>query len=104
VWFDTDSLVTASIELPDDYDQSRGMHFYERLLTAVRAIPGVSAAALADALPAGENPSPRGESGGDSGRTARAWVERRPSANRRILDSCVAGFRRHPWFDARTRP
>jgi hypothetical protein len=59
VWFDTQPLVTATLELPRDYDPSRGAHFFSRLLADVRAMPGVSSAALADALPAGENPSPR---------------------------------------------
>ena len=58
VWFDTEPLVTATLELPRDYDPSRGAHFFSRLLADVRAMPGVSSAALADALPAGENPRP----------------------------------------------
>ena len=57
--FDTDSLVAARIELPDNYDESRGTHYFERLLEKVRAIDGVSSAALTDALPAGEAPAPR---------------------------------------------
>ena len=57
--FDTGSLITAGIELPDEYDQSRGTQFFDQLLERVRAFEGVSAAGLADALPAGETPSPR---------------------------------------------
>ena len=60
VWFDMEPLLTATLELPRDYDQSRGSHFFQRVLADIRAMPGVSAAALADALPAGENPAPRG--------------------------------------------
>jgi predicted permease len=57
--FDTDPLVAARIELPDEYDEARGTHFFDRLLERVRRIEGVSAAALADAIPAGEAPRPR---------------------------------------------
>jgi predicted permease len=56
--FDTGSLVSARIELPESYDPSRGAHFYSALLERVRGIEGVASAALADALPAGEAPSP----------------------------------------------
>jgi putative ABC transport system permease protein len=59
ILFNTSALVTARIELPDSYDESRGTHFFNQLLERVRAIDGVTAAALADALPAGEAPSPR---------------------------------------------
>jgi putative ABC transport system permease protein len=59
LWFDTASLVTARIDLPDSYGESRGPHFYSKALTDIRAIPGVTAAALADALPGGESPAPR---------------------------------------------
>ena len=60
ILYDTDALVTARIELPDEYDPARGGHFFDVLLERVRAIDGVSTAALADAIPGGEAPSPRG--------------------------------------------
>jgi predicted permease len=59
VLFDTAPLVTARIELPESYDPSRGRHFYARLLERMRAMDGVEAAALADAIPGGESPAPR---------------------------------------------
>jgi hypothetical protein len=64
ILFDTGSLVTARIELPDEYDESRGAHFFNQLLERVHAIDGVSAAALADALPGGETPVPHHGQGG----------------------------------------
>ena len=64
IQFDTGSLVTARIELPAEYDESRGTHFFNQLLERVRAIDGVSAAALADALPGGETPAPHHGQGG----------------------------------------
>lgn len=64
ILFDTGSLATARIELPDEYDESRGTHFFSQLLERVRAIDGVSAAGLADALPAGETPPPHRGQGG----------------------------------------
>jgi predicted permease len=60
VLYDTGSMVTATLELPDNYDESRGQHFFDQLLTRVRSIDGVTAAGLTDALPGGEYPSPRG--------------------------------------------
>lgn len=57
--FDTTSLISAQLDLPDTYDESRGAHFWEQLVTRVRAIDGVSDASLTDALPGGEFPSPR---------------------------------------------
>jgi putative ABC transport system permease protein len=59
ILYDGGSLVTARIELPESYDPSRGAHFYAQLLENVRALHGVAAAGLADALPAGEAPAPR---------------------------------------------
>jgi predicted permease len=56
--FDTGGLVAARIELPEAYDESRGAHFYEQLVTRMRALPLVEAAAIMDALPAGEAPAP----------------------------------------------
>jgi predicted permease len=64
ILFDTESLVTAAIELPDEYDESRGTHFFNQLLERVRATDGVSAAGLADALPGGETPAPHHGQGG----------------------------------------
>jgi predicted permease len=58
VQYDTSSLVAASFTLPRDYDESRGPHFLDQLLARVRAIDGVTAAGLADALPGGSAPSP----------------------------------------------
>jgi hypothetical protein len=58
ILFDTGSLVTARIELPGEYDESRGTHFFNQLLERVRAVDGVTAAALSDALPGGETPAP----------------------------------------------
>jgi predicted permease len=60
VLYETGSMVTATLELPDSYDESRGQHFFDQLLTRVRSIDGVTAAGLTDALPGGESPSPRG--------------------------------------------
>lgn len=57
--FDTGQLVTATIELPAAYDESRGRHFFAQLLERVRALDGVTSAALTDALPGGEGPWPR---------------------------------------------
>lgn len=57
--FDTGSLVAATVELPAEYDDSRGPYFFSRLLARVRALDGVAAAAVADALPGGEAPAPR---------------------------------------------
>ena len=77
VLYDTGSMVTATLELPDGYDESRGQHFFDQLLTSVRLIDGVTAAALTDALPAGESPSPRGGLGSlISERSARGLVTR----------------------------
>ena len=59
ILFDVHRLVAARIELPDEYDPARGAHFFDALLRRVRAIEGVSAAALADAVPAGESPRPK---------------------------------------------
>ena len=60
VLFDTSSLVVAKVELPEGYDEPRGHHFFAQLLTRVRAVNGVTAAGLTDALPGGEAPAPRG--------------------------------------------
>jgi len=54
VLYDTGSMATATLELPDAYDESRGQHFFDQLLTRVRSIDGVTAAGLTDALPGGE--------------------------------------------------
>jgi predicted permease len=59
VLYDTGSMVTATLELPDDYDESRGQHFFDQLLTRARSIDGVTSAGVTDALPGGESPSPR---------------------------------------------
>ena len=64
ILFDTSSLVTARIELPAEYDESRGTHFFNQLLERVHALDGVSAAGLADALPGGETPWPHHGQGG----------------------------------------
>ena len=58
--FDTSPLVAARIMLPFEYDESRGPHFFDQLVARVRALDGVDAAALADALPGGSAPSPHG--------------------------------------------
>ncbi len=58
--FDTSHLAAARLELPQEYDESRGPHFFDQLVARVRAFDGVEAAALADALPGGSAPSPRG--------------------------------------------
>ncbi|HEX5071101.1 MAG TPA: FtsX-like permease family protein [Vicinamibacterales bacterium] len=58
--FDTGGLVSAALDLPEGYDESRGRYFFSQLLTRARSIDGVTAAALTDALPGGESPSPRG--------------------------------------------
>ena len=60
VLFDTDTLASARIVLGEEYDEARGRHFFTRLLERVRAIDGVTSAALADALPGGQSPPPRG--------------------------------------------
>jgi hypothetical protein len=57
--FDPRLLVAATIDLPTDYDESRGRHFFSRLLDSVRRLDGVRSAAVADALPGGESPAPR---------------------------------------------
>jgi len=54
VLFDKDGLVAATVPLPTTYDESRGRHFFTELLARVRAIDGVSSAAVTDALPGGE--------------------------------------------------
>jgi putative ABC transport system permease protein len=61
--YDTRSLATARIELPATYDESRGQHFFDQLIARVRTIDGVTAAGLADAVPQGEAPRPRGGDG-----------------------------------------
>jgi len=58
--FNTSPVTGATVELPGTYDESRGQHFFEQLVARVRSIDGVSAAAVADALPGGEAPSPQG--------------------------------------------
>ena len=60
VLFDTNGLVAAKVELPDSYNEPRGQHFLTQLLARVRAVEGVTAAGLTDALPGGEEPAPRG--------------------------------------------
>jgi predicted permease len=57
--FDTDGLIAARIELPDSYDPSRGVHFFDRLLDDLQATGQIESAAIADALPGGETPAPR---------------------------------------------
>jgi predicted permease len=59
ILFDLDPIVAARIELPEEYDEARGAHFFDGLLERVRAIDSVSAAGLADAIPGGETPAPR---------------------------------------------
>ncbi len=61
--FDTRQLVSARLILPQEYDESRGPHFFDQLVTRVRAFDGVDAAALADALPGGSAPRPSGGNG-----------------------------------------
>lgn len=56
--FDTSAVVSASLTLPDGYDESRGRHFFSQLLARVRSIEGVTAAAVTDALPGGQSPPP----------------------------------------------
>lgn len=58
--FDTSQLVAARLILPQEYDASRGPHFFDQLVARVRAFDGVDAAALADALPGGSAPGPSG--------------------------------------------
>lgn len=58
VLFDTSRLIAAQLELPDDYDEGRGQHFFAQVLARVRAVDGVTAAAIVDAIPGGKSPSP----------------------------------------------
>jgi putative ABC transport system permease protein len=52
--------VAAQIELPRDYDESRGPYAFDQILERVRALDGVSAATLTSAMPGGSDPSPHG--------------------------------------------
>jgi len=59
LFFDTNPIVTARLELPPAYTVSSGAHLFEQLRDRIRAIEGVEAAAIADAVPGGDAPSPR---------------------------------------------
>ena len=61
--FDIDGLVAARIELPDEYDKSRGPHFFGRLLDDLRNADGVESVSMSDALPGGDTPAPRAGTG-----------------------------------------
>jgi hypothetical protein len=55
--FAIDTVLTARVDLPrTDYpDSPASIRFFERLLPALRAVPGVAAATLSDGLPAAGN-------------------------------------------------
>ncbi len=59
--FDADNLLAMSMDLGQQgYDEARGKQFNAQLLDRVRALPGVLAASLADALPLDLGGSRRG--------------------------------------------
>ena len=57
--FGTENILTARIDLPTGSypDSAASIRFFERLLPALQAIPGVEAATLSDGLPAAGNGS-----------------------------------------------
>ena len=59
VLFDIARLATARVDLRmHGYHEAAGRVFFERALLAVRALPGVESAALADGFPAGDYATP----------------------------------------------
>ncbi len=62
--FNTSGLLAARVELPPEYDQSRGTRFFDQVLARVRTLDGVEVAGLTDALPGGSAPFPRSANGG----------------------------------------
>ena len=59
VLFDTAPLATARVDLRmHGYHPAAGRVFFDRALLAIRALPGVERAALADSFPAGEYATP----------------------------------------------
>jgi predicted permease len=60
VHFNTTEVVTGRIDVAlHDYHETAGRAFYERVVAAVRALDGVEAAGLADAIPGSRSPRAR---------------------------------------------